>query len=91
MRTGAPLLDLRISKKAGWIALKFVVWLLVRDPSARCVTEVNGEAHVHVRTPFPYPGNSWTDCAEICWLAGGPLAMRFKQHEGLDLLKITDF
>ena len=31
----------------------------------------------HVRSPFPYLGNGWRDCAEIWCVLMGPIAMRF--------------
>ena len=37
--------------------------------------------NVHVRTPFPYLGNGWTDCAGTWCVVRGPLSMRFKGIE----------
>ena len=36
-------------------------------------------AREHVRIPFPYLGNGWTDCTEIWCVARGPVAMHFTQ------------
>ena len=85
MRTCAPLF--RISEAAGRIDLKVGMWLethwisvLQRDPLAKRFTEVNGRVHVHVRTPFPCLGNSWTDCADNWCVVRGLLAMHFTQN-----------
>ena len=40
---------------------------------------VGGGVHMHVRTPFPYLGNGWTDCVETWYVVRGPLVMRFLQ------------
>ena len=34
---------------------------------------------MHVRTPFPYLGNGWTDCSETLFVVRGPLAIGFTQ------------
>ena len=45
------------------------IWCVVRGPLARLFAYVNGVAQLHVRTPFSYLGNGWTDCAESgMWL-----------------------
>ena len=43
---------------------------------------------MHVRTGFPYLGNGWRDCAEIC-MVRDPLAMRFTQTNGGVHLYVT--
>ena len=37
---------------------------------------------MHVRTPFPYPGDGWAHFAETCWVVRSPLAIRFTQVMG---------
>ena len=45
-----------------------------------------GSASANVRTcrcaPFPYLGNGWTDCAEICYVLRDTLAKRFTKVDG---------
>ena len=45
-----------------------------------------GRYAIHVRTRaradvprFPHLGNGWTDCADICCVVRGPLAVHFTQ------------
>ena len=66
----------RISGTTGRIALKFgecleTYWL-----------DKGGGVHPHVRTPFPYHWNGWTDWAEIWCVVRDTLAMRFAQVSG---------
>ena len=57
------------------------IWYVVRDPLAKCFTEVDCGIHARALT-FPYLGNanSWTDCAETWCVVGGPLDMRCTQN-----------
>ena len=41
-------------------------------------------ARAHVRTPFPYLGNGWTDCAEIWYVVRDQLARLLTQNKGGD-------
>ena len=64
-----------ISETAGLVALKFGTYV-VRDPSAKRFTKVEGGAQLYERTcarvdvlPFPYLVDGWTDHAEFgVWL-----------------------
>ena len=47
---------------------------------------VNLHASTCARAPFPYLGNSWTDCAEIWYVVRDPLAKRFTEvDDGIQL------
>ena len=67
--------SVRISGTAGQIALKFVVWLEINY--AMRFTPLRSGVHLHVRSPFPYLGNGWADCAEIWYVVRNHLARQF--------------
>ena len=52
---------------------------MVRDPLAMSFTLLRGGVHLHVRTPCPYLGNGWTDCAEIWFVVRDQLARQLTQ------------
>ena len=55
------------------------------ETKQRCIlfrSQVGYIARAHVRTPFSYLGNGWTDCVEIWYVVGDPLAKRFTEVNG---------
>ena len=60
---------------------------MVRGPLPYRFTKVNSGVQIptraQVRTPFPYLGNSGTDCLEIWCMVRGPQGMRFTQDENI--------